>query len=316
MVGEAITYSLRGVDEKEEFLLNSMIERIARRLDRPVMCGPIESAHIIFFDGPTPERHKPSSRLVRLIRNGDAQRALGTVRIPPHVTELQSVFSDFLGEKSHAQTDCSLVKRLAGSIYDLCKLRGDPHALVDGAGRGLILYPGERQFSWSGQEEDMPIADFFRPRGLLDFNLRPLADGAPSEIGARRGIEPVLWHMGLAHAQCGLLSWVSADNILKLRVWPYLATQGPRASTRLATLLRAQPRSVTALVATADVPEQDVIAFVNAALLCGFLAGETRSDARVAPSPPIAQEDMAMPVRAAAFSGVFGAIRNALRMRT
>lgn len=315
MSAEIITYSLHGVSVQEGSLLKSMIERTVRRLGQPVIYAPIEFAQIVFFDGAPPESSSPGSRLIQLARDNEAHQSTGTLRMPPRVTDILELFSRFTRETAHALTGCSLVKQLTGALYNLFRHRGAPHALVNDAGSGLMLFPEDRQFSWLGDDANIPIADLFQPHGLSGLSLRALNDDHINLIANRQGIERVFWHVGLAHAKCGLLPWVPVDNILRLRVWPYLVAQGPAASIKLATLLRAQPRSFSALVADAGIPEVDVTAFVNAALLCGFLAEETPVDTNIASSRSTGINSSPRPVRGAGVSGLLDAIRDALRMR-
>ncbi|MHB8253487.1 MAG: hypothetical protein ACYDEV_07250 [Acidiferrobacter sp.] len=316
MSAEIITYGLHGVSVQESSLLKSMIERTVRRLGQPVIYTPIEFAQIVFFDGPPPELNSPGSRLIQLARDNGARQSANTLRMPPHVTDILEIFGRFTQETSHALTDCGLAKQLTGTLYNLFRHRGSPHALVNDAGSGLMLFPENRQFSWLGEDANKPIADFFQPHGLSGLSLRALNNDQIDAVANRQGIERMFWHVGLAHAKCGLLPWVPVDNILRMRVWPYLAAQGPATSIKLATLLRAQPRSFSALVADAGIPEADVTAFVNAALLCGFVAGEIPVDTNMALSRSKGSNNAHRPVRGAGVSGLLDAIRGALRMRS
>ncbi len=301
--------------DSEKVLLQSMIERISRRLPAPVARVPAPDAQLVFFDDAAPRPDGITGRLVRVVRDADAQRFSGGLRMPPHVTDLLDIFTDFFEGEASARTRCGVMKSLVRSLHDLFQTRGAPHALVDENGASLVLYPADRQFSWSGPDDKPPLPELFQSHRLPGLDLRPLAASANQPDRERHGIEPLFWHIGLAHARCGLLPWVGRDDPLKMRAWPYLAAQGPATAARLATALRARPQSVAALADAARVPEADAVAFANAALLCGFVVTAMPTDAHA----PRRQTDIhstgAGALGATRLPRILGAIRSALRMR-
>ncbi len=315
MAGNGVTYGFHGVAEAEQAILRSMIERICRRLPGPAVHAPASVAQLVFFEGRPPLLDAPRVRLVRLAKDVDAQGRRDSLRMPPHVTDLIELFTDLVTEEARPQGHCGLMNTLVRSLYELFQGGGAPHALIDGDGGGLVLYPADRQFAWSGREDTEPLAALFRSHRLRGLSLRPLDGPGVEEGRQRRGIEPLFWHMGLAHAPCGLLPWVRRDDLLKMRAWPYLTGQGPATATRLAAVLRAKPRSVGALADAARVPEADAVAFANAALLCGFVTHARPDGAEAMPSGPRLREAGAGPARAAGLPGILGAIRDALRIR-
>ncbi len=314
ITGDTVTYGFHGVAETEAALLGSMIARLARRLPGPVTQAPAHEAQIVFFEGSAPPLEGPCVRSVRLVRNPGTQQLPDSLPMPPHITNVLAIFTDVLRSEVHAKGQCQVMKSLVRALHDLFQTRGAPHALVGKDGANLILYPADRQFSWSGSPGGQPLSEVFQSHRITGLGLHPLGAEGPQEDRERRGIEPLLWHAGLAHARCGLVPWVGHDPLLKMRVWPYLTGQGPATATRLATLLRARPHTVSALADAAGVGEVEAVAFANAALLCGFVTS----------APPAAGEagsDRPMPIMDAAASrggrlpGIFGAIRHALGMR-
>ncbi|MHB1512847.1 MAG: hypothetical protein ACYCTF_08760 [Acidiferrobacter sp.] len=310
-----VTYGFHGISDTEKVLLQTMIERISRRLPGPVAHAPAHDAQIVFFDGSAPNLDGTTGRLVPVVRDAGTQRSSVGLRMPPHVTDLLDIFTDFVQQKTYAQTGCGVMRSLARSLHELFRTRGTPHALIDKDGTSLTLYPADRQFSWSGPAGTLALSEFFQSHRLPGLDLRPLGPSEPGEGRERRGIEPLLWHMGLAHAHCGLLPWVGRDDLLKMRAWPYLTGQGPATATRLATVLRTRPHSVANLADIARVPETEAVAFANAALLSGFVVTAMPTDARVAPRPPRIREAEPGAPAPARLLGVLGAIRSALGIR-
>ena len=247
-----------------------------------------------------------------MVRDPAVPRFSGGLRMPPHVTDLLDIFTEFVEQGAYAQTRCTAMRSLVRSLHDLFRTRGTPHALIDEDGASLVLYPADRQFSWSDSEGQRTLPEFFQSHRLPGLDLRPWDVSELREGQKRRGIEPLFWHMGLAHARCGLVPWVGRDDLLKMRAWPYLAGQGPATATRLATALRARPRSVAALADAACVPETDAVAFANAALLCGFVVTATPTDAHAPQRQPHVRDTGAQALGAARLPRILGAIRNAL----
>ncbi len=313
----ALTYGFHGVAEAEQALLQGMIRRISRRLPGPVTHVSTHHAQLVFLDDAAPPLIGSDARLVRLVRNPEGRQSPGALRMPPHVTELLDIFSGSFGGGSHERVRCGAMQSLVRSLHDLFRTRDTPQALLEGDGASLILYPSDRQFSWAGtQHNKQLLSEIFGAQRPPRLDLRALGAQELDACGERHGIEPLLWHMGLAHAHCGLLPWVGRDDVLRMRAWPYLAGQGPAAAMRLATTLRARPRSVAGLADAACVPETDAVAFANAALLCGFVVA-------VAPTDPLAlpggrkPEDAPMKVSGfARLPGILGAIRDALGVRS
>ena len=311
-----VTYGFHGVTDTEKVLLQSMIERISRSLPGPVAQVPARDAQLVFFDGPAPHPDKTERRLVRVVRDPGARRFSGGLRMPPHVTDLLDIFTEFVEQGAYAQTRCTAMRSLVRSLHDLFRTRGAPHALIDKDGTSLVLYPADRQFSWSDSENTRALPEFFQSHRLPGLDLRPWDASEPGEGRERRGIEPLFWHMGLAHARCGLLPWVGRDDPLKMRAWPYLTGQGPATATRLATVLRTRPQSVAALADAACVPETDAVAFANAALLCGFVVTAKSTDTQALAHRPSAPDADLRALGTARRPGILGAIRNALGIRS
>ncbi|WP_145960753.1 hypothetical protein [Acidiferrobacter sp. SPIII_3] len=307
-----VTYGFHGVTDIEKVLLQAMIERISRDLPGPVAHVPAHDAQLVFFDDPAPRLDGGRGRLVRMVRDASAQRFSGGLRMPPHVTDLLDIFTDFIQREAYAHTQCGVMKSLVCALHELFQTRGAPHALVDEDGASLVLYPADRQFSWSGSGDKPALSELFQSHRLPGLGLRPWGTSEPGDDRERRSIEPLFWHMGLAHARCGLVPWVGRDDLLKMRAWPYLAGQGPATATRLATALRARPRSVAALADAARVPETDAVAFANAALLCGFVVTATPTDAQAPQRQPPIRDTGAQALGAARLPRILGAIRNAL----
>lgn len=311
-----VTYGFHGVTDTEKALLQAMIERISRDLPGPVAHVPAQDAQLVFFDGPAPRLDGTCGRLVRMVRDANTQRFSGGLRMPPHVTDLLDIFTDFVQQEAYAHTQCGAMKSLVRSLHELFQTRGAPHALVDENGAGLVLYPADRQFSWSGPGDKPALSELFQSHRLPGLGLRPWDASEPGEDRERRSIEPLLWHMGLAHARCGLVPWVGHDDLLKMRAWPYLAGQGPATATRLATALRARPRSVAALADAARAPKTEAVAFANAALLCGFVVTVRPTEAHTPGRQAPLRDRGAGALGAARLPGILGAIRNALGIRT
>ncbi|WP_297386217.1 hypothetical protein [Acidiferrobacter sp.] len=307
-----VTYGFHGMADSENVLLQSMIERISRRLPAPVARVPARDAQLVFFDDAAPRPDGITGRLVRVVRDMDAQRFSGGLRMPPHVTDLLDIFAEFVEQETYAETGCGVMKSLVRSLHDLFQAGGAPHALVDGDGAGLILYPADRQFSWSGPDDERLLPEWFQSHRLRGLDLRPWAASTNQQHRKRRGIEPVFWHMGLAHARCGLLPWVGRDDALKMRAWPYLAGQGPAGAIRLATALRARPQNVAALADAARVPEAEAVAFANAALLCGFVVPAIPTETYAERGEANTRGADPGPVDATRWPRLLGAIRSAL----
>lgn len=311
-----VTYGFHGVSDTEELLLQSMIERISRSLPGPVARAPARDAQLVFFDGPAPHPDKAERRLVRMVRDPAVPRFSGGLRMPPHVTDLLDIFTEFVEQGAYAQTRCTAMRSLVRSLHDLFRTRGTPHALIDEDGASLVLYPADRQFSWSDSEGQRTLPEFFQSHRLPGLDLRPWDVSELREGQKRRGIEPLFWHMGLAHARCGLLPWVGHDDPLKMRAWPYLTAQGPATATRLATVLRTRPQSVAALADAARVSETDAVAFANAALLCGFVVTTAPTDTPALAHRPSTPDANLTALGTAQRPGILGAIRNALGIRS
>ena len=298
--------------DSETVFLQSMIERISRRLPAPVARVAARDARLVFLDDAAPRPDEITGRLVRVVRDADAQRFSGGLRMPPHVTDLLDIFAEFVGQETYAETQCGVMKSLVRSLHDLFRTGGAPHALIDGDGAGLFLYPADRQFSWSGPDDERPLPEWFHSHRLPGLDLRPLAASTNPQDRKRHGIELLFWHMGLAHARCGLLPWIGRDDPLKMRAWPYLAAQGPATAAQLATALRARPQSVAALADAARVPESDAVAFANAALLCGFVVTAMPTDAHAPQRQTDIRNTGAGALGATRLPRILGAIRSAL----
>ncbi len=314
----AVTYGFHGVTETESALLQGMIGRIARRLPGPVAHVSAHEAQLVFSDGSAPALEGTCAQLVRLVRDAEAREFPGSLRMPPHVTDVFELFTDFIKRDADERARCGVMRSLIRSLHDLFRTRGAPHALVDGDEEGarLILYPADRQFSWAGAQGSRPLSEMFQSQRIPRLGLRPWDAAEPGARGKRHGIEPLFWHMGLAHGRCGLLPWVGRDDVLRMRAWPYLAGQGPGAALRLATVLRARPRSVAGLAEAARVPETDAVAFANAALLCGFVVSAAAADAQgLVPAPEVRSAGMKVP-GFERLPGILGAIRDVLGMRS
>ncbi len=285
MGNDAITYCVHAVSVRECALLTTMIDRVSRRIGRPIRYAPAAVAQIVFFEGRRPAGSR-GTVFVQLTRDSGREPGPGTLPMPPHMTHMLELFAGAARDRGIA-LGCGPATDTVRAVCDLFQKAGPPHALVNETDDGLLLFPGARQFARFGRNADETAAQFFQSEPLQDLRLKRMDDAALALAGDRQSAEPALWYMGMAHARCGLFPWVSIDSLLRMRAWPYLAAGSP-ALEKIAALLRVRPHSASALVSEAGMAADDVIAFVNAALSCGFITLADPAYDAGADSPPYA----------------------------
>ncbi len=301
------TFSLHGVSARDGLLLKAMIERAAHRLGRSLVYVLADAAQLVFYAGLAPERRLADAHLVKLVDDtaGSLDRAL---RMPPRATELLELMEALLNRHT-VNSSSDAIGQIVRRVYELVGQDRPPYVISDIAGQGLVIFPAERRFAWIGEPQDR-LGEALSSRRLSRMTLTPYFEAQYPTLGERRSIEPVLWHLGIAYGELGLLPWIPTDGTLRLRVWPYLVAQAPRSFMKMATALRSKPQSLQSLRSNTDASEADAVSFVNATALCGFLIAETQGHAGARLGTVLGRQSRG------GFGRMLGAIRGALGMRS
>jgi hypothetical protein len=110
----------------------------------------------------------------------------------------------------------------------------------------------------------------FDPFAALD--LVPItADQLPPE-GQLKPIRVLQWLIGLRSGRIGLLPWIEADGTLRLKQFPeFQLLHHTVEHRRIAAALSRQRSGIRAIGEATQLDASVVLAFVNAASLCGYL---------------------------------------------
>jgi len=126
----------------------------------------------------------------------------------------------------------------------------------------------------------------FDPHAAIE--LVPITDAQFRAQGQRKPIRMLQWLIGLRSGRVGLLPWIKADSTFRLRQFPEFPLLHHTSEHRRIAAALSRPRSgIRAIVAASERNSSAVIAFVNAASLCGYLK-ITDAGAAVAAKTPSA----------------------------
>lgn len=301
------TFAFHGMQLRDKLLLKSMIERAARGSGREWRLTLAVVGDCVFYQGERPRALREGTLPVHV--GEDVHGNALVLHYPPRLQDVASLLGAIdrrlAGETAAVHALGSSWHQLVAQIQQHIA-QGRAVALVDGAGRGWSIHPGERQFTASGEGERAP-ADLV---GTPATHWR-LVDADPPNGHPRRALEGLLWQLGIVAGSEGVLASIGAGRPMRLRVWPYLLARAPKRFGEFAALLRQGPKSAHEMQLAAAAPASEVAAFYNACTLCGFLAA-VEQPTRTAARPVIPEAPSARPAQR--FTRFLGAIRHALGM--
>ncbi len=154
-----------------------------------------------------------------------------------------------------------------------------------------VLASDMLQFPTRLQAEGVPSFVVDRPAGICFLSSKfqdlvglasldakalafePVTDAASLEKGHHRvPLEAFMWFAGIRLSRGRLLSKLKSFPGFSLRRWPDFGRLPYRTEhTRIATYLMRRATTVDALVKGTNVSREDVVGFLNASLLCGWL---------------------------------------------
>jgi hypothetical protein len=290
------TYAFHGLGTRDKLLLKAMVERAAQRADVRWQLALVSDAEYLFCLGDAPANLRPSARVIHLVTDSATVPGVA-LRFPPRVNDVLATLSAFQGSGATpllASNDHGL--RLAARLLEW---------LQAGVGTAILCHREGGGWQLDAQRRQAQPIGSMTTRGLVAAQLGDWTmefGAAPTAPGAVQPIEPILWAIGKASGNDGLLAEVEGRP-LKLRSWPYLLADAPRSYTQLALALKQQSLTSAELSDRTQVSREELAGFVNACLLCGFLRPLTISQP-ISP-PPTAP-------RPGGLSRFLGAVRQAL----
>lgn len=145
--------------------------------------------------------------------------------------------------------------------------------------RPVYVAPHEKAFIF---EDSLLHLVQFDP--LAELELVPITVGQVPREDQRKPIRMLQWLVGLRSGRIGLLPWIKADSTFRLKQFPEFQMLHHSADHRRIAAALSRPRSgIQAISEATQLDSSMVLAFVNAASLCGYLK---ISDAAAAASKP------------------------------
>jgi hypothetical protein len=104
--------------------------------------------------------------------------------------------------------------------------------------------------------------------------------------GQRKPIRMLQWLVGLRSGRLGLLPWINADSTFRLKQFPEFQLLHHSSEHRRIAAALSRPRAgIKAIRDATELSSASVIAFINAASLCGYLKVSSSREAGAARKP-------------------------------